>query len=174
MISAQVHNLWFYFSLCWLLIRVDARPALFPLKSFCWWVFHHLWTQQQHEYQEKAVGRSSCHLFLFFYFFRGELVVHFHVLKYFLVRFPYVKAGILLTDWQWSGVRVGLGQEVWGGGWTLNNPLLLFSAELTQIYTMEEFYTTIIPGWRKNFQMPGLITFLLQLVVALRDLVLFW
>jgi len=38
--------------------------------------------------------------------------VHFHMLKHFLVKFPYVKAGVLLTDCQWSGVRVGLGQEV--------------------------------------------------------------
>lgn len=59
--------------------------------------------------KEKAVGRSFCHLFLFFYFFPSELIVHFHMLKHFLVRFPYVKAGILLTDWQWSGVRIGLG-----------------------------------------------------------------
>lgn len=144
----------------------------FHLKAFAGECFIICEPSNSMNIKEKAVGRSSCHLFL--YFFCGELVVHFHMLKHFLVRFPYVKAGVLLTDWQWSGVRVGLGQEVWGGGWTLNNPLLLFSPELTQIYTMEEFYTTIIPGWRKTFQMPGLITFLLQLVVALRDLVLFW
>jgi hypothetical protein len=83
LIFAQVGALWFYFFLCWLLIRMDARPTLFPFKSLFLWVFHHLWIQQQHEYQRELLVDLPATCFYFLNFFPGEPVMLFHMLDQF-------------------------------------------------------------------------------------------
>jgi hypothetical protein len=69
----------------------------FHLKAFAWECFISLNAANSMNIKEKTVGRSSCHLFLFFYFFSAELIMNFLMLEHFFIKLPDLKAGNLLT-----------------------------------------------------------------------------
>lgn len=69
----------------------------FHLKAFACEVFIIPESSNSMNIKERTVGRFSSHLFYLFIFPPGEPVMHFHMLEHFLVRFPHVRRGGLLT-----------------------------------------------------------------------------